>query len=545
MDMKNEEKTTSSMIEALKERAKELNCLYHVEEVLNNFLLSLPEVFEGIIRAIPPGWQFPEFCQARIIYENYSYQSPDYCITPWVDSCSIKVENRVVGLIEVSYVKEVPHHDDVVTLSEKTFRIASKYMSDSEITIRLKKLISEEKVNLLINAIERIDSSVSEIIDLIIRNRSIAENIDMLYSPKERCLKVSLIRRFLSDKLEFINVAKQYIEVRDFYEIFSRIIFSAGSNGKIGGKSSGLFLAQKILEKEKNNLPVLNPVKVPKTWYITTDEVVHFLHYNNLEELSEQKYRGIDEIRMDYPHIIQMMKNCRFPTEIVKSLAMVLDDFTDSPLIVRSSSLLEDQVGAAFSGKYKSIFLANQGSKQERLKALMDAIIEVYASIFNPDSIQYRSEKGLLDLNEEMGIMIQEVVGVRVGKYYLPVFAGVAFSHNEFRWSPQIKQEDGLVRIVSGLGTRAVDRLGDDFPVLVSPGSPGLRVNTVVDEVIRYSPKKIDVINLNENILETIDIISLVNEYGDQIPGINHIVSICRKIFWRKYFPNIVILKMY
>jgi phosphoenolpyruvate synthase/pyruvate phosphate dikinase len=139
---------------------------------------------------------------------------------------------------------------------------------------------------------------------------------------------------------------------------------------------------------------------------------------------------------------------------------MALDDFGDCPLIVRSSSLLEDQMGAAFSGKYKSLFLANQGSKQQRMEALMDAIAEVYASMYNPDSIQYRSERKLLDFPEEMGILIQEVVGIRVGHYFLPLYAGVAFSNNEFRWSPRIKREDGLVRLVMGLGTRAVDRVG-------------------------------------------------------------------------------------
>ena len=131
---------------------------------------------------------------------------------------------------------------------------------------------------------------------------------------------------------------------------------------------------------------------------------------------------------------------------------------------MRSSSLLEDRTGAAFSGKYKSLFLGNQGTKQERLAALMDAIAEVYASVFGPDPIEYRAERGLLDVHEEMGILIQEVVGQRAGRYFLPAWSGVAFSNNEFRWSPRIRREDGLIRLVPGLGTRAVDRVGDDYP---------------------------------------------------------------------------------
>jgi pyruvate,water dikinase len=160
------------------------------------------------------------------------------------------------------------------------------------------------------------------------------------------------------------------------------------------------------------------------------------------------------------------------------------------------------------------------------MAALLDAIVEVYASLFNPDSIQYRAERGLLDFQEEMGILIQEVVGSRVGPYYFPLYAGVIFSNNDYCWSSRIKREDGLVRLVMGLGTRAVDRLTDDFPVLVSPGQPGLMVNTVPDEIKRYSPKKIDVINLDKNRFETVEIAALLKEYGAYVPHLQQIVSV-------------------
>ena len=141
----------------------------------------------------------------------------------------------------------------------------------------------------------------------------------------------------------------------------------------------------------------------------------------------------------------------------------------------------------AFSGKYRSLFLANTGTREERLEALIDAVCEVYASVFGPDPIQYRAERGLLDFVEEMGIIIQKVVGRQVGKYFFPAFAGVAFSNNEFRWSPRLRREDGIVRMVTGLGTRAVDRMGDDFPFMMSPGQPNLRVNVTPDQVAHYA----------------------------------------------------------
>lgn len=649
--MNDRESSNEYLLDNLKERAKELNCLYQVDEILNNQRLSLPEIFRELTRIIPSGWQFPEVCKARIVYDNQSYQTPGYRSSPFSTSASIKRDGKPIGQVEVVYINEVIKSDEgyflekelkliktiadrigqtilqryiepvlrgwhlpknptydggasinewmvivdlvsktdknmllhicrkminylclsgikeaeevlwdfgadsrdffetgevnypserfslgnLASISEKTFRIASVHLSDAEISVRLKNWIQEENAYPLIKAVDRLDVSVKEVVKVITRNDF--RDSAMSYSPLGHWLVVTLIRRFLSDKLEYINIARQHIEIKDFYNIVSHLIFPEGSHGKIGGKGASLFMAQNILARASEDLPLLQSVKVPKTWYITTDEIKEFLQYNNLEELNIQKYKELFEIRIDYPNIKQLMKNCEFPEGIVKSLAMALDDFGDCPLIVRSSSLLEDQMGAAFSGKYKSLFLANQGSKQQRLEALMDAIGEVYASMYSPDSIQYRSERALLDFQEEMGIMIQEVVGSRVGPYFLPHFAGVAFSNNEFRWSPRIKREDGLIRMVMGLGTRAVDRVGDDFPVLVSPGQPGLRVNIIPEEIKRYSPKRMDVINLEKNSFETIEIAMLLKEYGHTINNLHQIISVYTPEFIKRSLP--------
>jgi hypothetical protein len=324
-------------------------------------------------------------------------------------------------------------------------------------------------------------------------------------------------------------VAKEFINVHDFYHLLKNVIFSSESHGKLGGKSAGLYMATKILREKSRENELLADVKIPKTWYISSDVLYHFVHYNDLDEIVEQKYKELNQIRLEYPHIVQAFKSGHFPADIINGLSMALDDYGNHPIIVRSSSLLEDRIGAAFSGKYKSLFLANQGSKQQCLEALMDAIAEIYASVLSPDPIEYRAERGLIDFGEEMGILIQEVVGTRVGKYFLPSYAGVAFSKNEFRWSPRIKREDGLIRIVPGLGTRAVDRLGEDYPILIAPGQPNMKVNISVDEIIRYSPKKIDVINIEDNRFETIDIDKFIKEGGYDLPGINQVVSICKE----------------
>ena len=122
------------------------------------------------------------------------------------------------------------------------------------------------------------------------------------------------------------------------------------------------------------------------------------------------------------------------------------------------NAIEKDRIGHAFSGKYKSLFIVNTGPIEKRLGDLQDAIAEVYASVFHPDPIEYRRDRGLIDFQEQMGILIQEVVGNEVGGMLFPLFAGVAFSVCEMRWSPRIRRTDGVARLVLGLGTRAVDR---------------------------------------------------------------------------------------
>ena len=411
-------------------------------------------------------------------------------------------------------------------LGYDVFKIAKKYHSDEAILLQIQKWIHEEKSHFLVKALANLNTPLTEIADAIRRYYHINPDLEERVSPMSKGIRVSLIRRFLTDQLQYLNIAKGFSRISDFYKLLQKLIFPAESHGKLGGKSAGLFLAEKIIRKSPELKEKQSKIKVPKTWYISSDGVINFIYYNNLEDVIEQKYKEIDDIRQEYPHVIQAFKNSHFPPDMTNGLSRALDDFGESPIIVRSSSLLEDRMGSAFAGKYKSLFLANQGTKEARLEALMDAISEVYASTFGPDPIGYRIERGLLDFNEEMGIMIQEVVGKKVGKYFFPAFAGVAFSNNEFRWSPRIKRDDGLIRIVAGLGTRAVDRIGDDYPVLLAPGQPDLRINLSYEEIIGYSQKYVDVINLETNTFESIEISRLIKDTGDEFPMLNEIFSI-------------------
>jgi hypothetical protein len=411
-------------------------------------------------------------------------------------------------------------------ITTQVFRVAEEVLSPEEITLALHRWIRHEKIRFLSTTAGRRDVPLGQLREALDKYEMLPRQSKKMEARDRENITVGLTRRVLTDDLNYINTIRKHVSISDFANIISHTIGPYNGNGKVGGKAAGLFRAEMILNTYKTSHTVLRNLRVPKTWFIASDAVLEFISHNALEEMMAIKYARQDEIRQEYHLLEQVFKHSVMPYSVLAGLEHALDYFGTTPIIVRSSSLLEDSTGAAFAGKYKSLFVANQGTRQQRLDALVDAVLEIYASIFGPDPIEYRRERGLLDFNEEMGILIQEVVGSRIGKYYFPPFAGVAFSRNDYRWSPRIKAEDGIVRIVAGLGTRAVDRTGQDFPVLMSPGQPKLRINVTTEELIRYSQKDMDVVNLEKGCLETVSAEKIIREYGAGIPCLPYLVSL-------------------
>ena len=100
-----------ALFSTLHERAKELSCLYRIEEILSLYDVLLEEVFRQVIEAIPPGWQYPDCCQARITYGTEIYESPDFEETPFEICADIRVQDTPVGRLCVSYRKATAESD--------------------------------------------------------------------------------------------------------------------------------------------------------------------------------------------------------------------------------------------------------------------------------------------------------------------------------------------------------------------------------------------------------------------------------------------------
>lgn len=334
-------------------------------------------------------------------------------------------------------------------------------------------------------------------------------------------IKVVLIRGMITDQLPLIGVAKKVLSIGDLRLIYHRRLGA----GKIGGKAAGMIIAWKILQHKSPELgpDVSQHVSIPHSYFLGTDVMYDFRRHNELDFIMNQKYKSLEEIRAEYPAVIQSHLEADFPETVRDQLRTVLDTFRDRPIIVRSSSLLEDNFGSAFAGKYDSYFCPNQGTEEENLTALEEAIKRVYASTLSPDALLYRQKHGLIDYDERMAILIQEVRGKQYGEYYFPALAGVGFSQNPFRWSPQIRREDGFLRLVCGMGTRAVDRVGNDYPRMISLSHPRLRPETTAQGIRRYSQHSIDVINLQTNRFEVLPFQDVI---GTDYPFLRYVASL-------------------
>ncbi len=639
--MKEQTQSAIKLLEALTERAKELTCLYAIEEGLKEPDADIDRVCECIVKSIPPGWQYPDKCVASVTLEGKEYRSPGFKQTPWSLSADILQQDQSVGRIVVCYTQEMPGADigpflkdeqkliqtiadrishfltykkmkhvfqewdkngreasesrggdweavlDLVRqtdnalflrlcnkmlnhlcwsgveeaealrradsrrreageigfpgdldgrrlnrlltfpteFTDRIFQIAADHLSREEILSRIQMWIQEDKLAALLRTV-RGQLPLSVVAGDLRRYFFAAREDTASRYPLARGLKVLLIECILSDRLDYINAAKDHVRIEDLYHLIQKVIFSAESHGKLGGKSAGLFLASRILMNGKGGSAADSPFGIPNTWYIPSDMMLEFIHYNNMDEVVEQKYKDKERVRLEYPHVIEMFQQTVVPPELAKGLSAVLDDFGDSPLVVRSSSLLKDRMGVGFVGKYKSIFLGNQGPRDDRLSALASAVAEVYASNFGPDAIGHRADRGLLEFSEQMGVMIQEAVGTRVGPYFLPPYSGAARSRNDLHWLPDVDVDAGVVRLIPGLGSRAGDPASEENPVLVVAGGSATRPNGPAEDYICHAPKMLDVINLETNRLETIELAELIAKTGGNYPGAEQVLSI-------------------
>jgi len=301
-----------------------------------------------------------------------------------------------------------------------------------------------------------------------------------------------LLRMMVTRDERVTSLASKYLDLSDLLSIRKRMI----GTGLLGGKSVGMLLARAILRRAEGKWQ--EKLERHDSFYIGSDVFYTYLVRNGCWGIRRSQ-RTTATFLDGSEEVQEKILSGTFPSFFREQFVSMLEYFGQSPIIVRSSSLLEDGFGNAFTGKYESVFCPNQGSPEERLAAFLSAVKTVYASSMSREALLYRAHRGLLDRDEQMGILVQRVSGAFYGHLYFPHIAGVGLSYNPYAWSEYIEPESGVIRLVFGLGTRAVNRSDDDYTRVVALNAPLRRPEANLDEVMEYAQKRVDVLDLAEN----------------------------------------------
>jgi len=307
----------------------------------------------------------------------------------------------------------------------------------------------------------------------------------------DECLQ-RLLRMAISRHERMLRLAAKHLTLHDVLDIGRRII----GTGLIGGKSVGMLLARAILEQaDQKWKEILEP---HDSFFIGSDVFYTFLVSNGIW-WARQQQRDSSSFMEGAQTARQRILVGSFPEYIEKQFADMLDYFGQSPIIVRSSSLLEDNFGNAFAGEYESVFCVNQSPRHKRLEDFLSAVRTIYASTMSEKALTYRAQRGMLEHDEQMALLVQRVSGAAFNGFFYPQIAGVGLSFNPYVWSKNIDPDAGVLRLVFGLGTRAVERHDDDYTRVVALNAPERRPESNFDEARQYTQRKVDVLDLEAN----------------------------------------------
>jgi pyruvate, water dikinase len=413
-------------------------------------------------------------------------------------------------------------------LSEETFRIASANLTDEEILGRIQKWTSEDRSSASVKVLENVYASLNDVLESMRRiKRIMPEGID-LPRATANSVRVALIRRFFTEQLEFINIAKKYLDLEDFFDLVGRIVFPPDSHGKLGGKTAGLFLASRVLRQACRRVKAIGTVKKPKTWYITSDTLLVFTQYNNLEEVERAEVQGHRGGPPGVPPPRPGLQELHLPPGDRQGPVRGPRRFRGraphrpqlEPARGPAGDGLRRQVQEPLPGQPGRQEGAARGPPRRRGRGLRLHLQP------RPHPVPGGAGPARLlrgDGHHDPGrrrpqgreVLLPGLRRRRLQPQRVPLVAA-----HPARGRPAPPR--------AGPGTRAVDRLSDDYPILVAPGKPNLRVNVSTDEVIRYSPTKIDVIDLEKNCFTTLPIRDVLREVGTDYPALNRVLSIYR-----------------
>ena len=333
------------------------------------------------------------------------------------------------------------------------------------------------------------------------------ELLDEPVDSEERTHMVRhLCRHLVGREPRIIDLAREHFGLEELLNIKARMI----GTGFLGGKSVGMLLARQILLNDPD-FDWSEHLESHDSFYVGSNVYYSYIVHNGwwrllMRQKSKDGYfEAAQELR-------EKMLTGEFPDIIREGFHKMLEYYGQYPIIVRSSSLLEDGFGNAFAGKYDSFFCPNQGSLDERYEMFTDSVRKIFASTMSEDALSYRLQRGLDKQDEQMGLLVQRVSGSYHKQFYYPDLAGVGVSYNTFVWDKQMDPQAGMLRLVYGLGTRAVDRVEGDYPRIVALDAPLKLPHKGFEDTRRFSQRDVDLVNICENSMETRSLYELTEE---------------------------------
>lgn len=320
-----------------------------------------------------------------------------------------------------------------------------------------------------------------------------------------------ICRHLIGREERILALARRYFRLPDLLHIKSRVI----GTGFVGGKAVGMLLAGNILLRDPS-FPWEEHLELHDSFFVGSNVYYSYIVHNGwwplfVRQKTKEGYFSVAaELR-------EKMLQGQFSDTMREGFHKMLEYYGQYPIIVRSSSLLEDGFGNAFAGKYDSFFCVNQGTPEERLDQFEEAVRRIFASAMSEDALSYRQQRGLDLQDEQMALLVQRVSGAFRNHYFFPELAGVGISYNTFVWDKEMNPQAGMLRLVLGLGTRAVDRTEGDYPRLVALDSPLKKPHKSSDDTRRFSQRDVDLLDIDENRLQTVSLLDLARE-GIDIP---------------------------
>ncbi|KJS30448.1 MAG: phosphoenolpyruvate synthase [Desulfatitalea sp. BRH_c12] len=318
-----------------------------------------------------------------------------------------------------------------------------------------------------------------------------------------------LSRLLLSRDKRLLAMIRAHMTLEDLLQTKERLI----GTGYIGGKSLGMILSRKILllDTSRDWSKSLEP---HDSFYIGSDVFYSYIVQNGWWKLF-MEHKTPEGYFQKAAELQACMLRGVFPESIRERFQLMLEYFGQSPIIVRSSSLLEDAFGSAFAGKYESYFCVNQGSPELRYENFEQAVKQIFASTMNPDALTYRLQRGLARMDEQMALLVQRVSGAYHKHFFFPGLAGVGLSYNPYVWNKNMDANAGMLRLVLGLGTRAVNRVENDYPRIVAMDDPTVKPVAGLNDIRKYSQHHVDFLDLEGNTLQTLPLTNLIERELD------------------------------